>query len=447
MSTAAASLTSGERYVGYSYAYPHKTAYRPLAPARPLDEIWSSEPRDALFLYLHLPFCRVRCGFCNLFTTTTGTAADGDGGGLVQRYLTALQREARAVSQALPGAGFARIAVGGGTPTLLAPSELDQLFDVIESLGASTSIAPTSIEASPDTATRDRLEVLRARGVSRLSVGVQTFDEEEAKAIGRPQRRGDAVRALALARQVGFAVLNVDLIYGGDAQTVASWLRSLRDALSFEPEEIYLYPLYVRPLTGLGRSGGAPPEDQRPAAYRAARDLLGSAGYTQVSMRMFRRAAGQREAGAPSYCCQSDGMVGLGAGARSYTRALHYSTEYAVGRSGVRAIIEEYVQRPEAELRRASYGFALDAGERRRRWVIQSLLLCEGLDRAAYRQTFGGDVLGDLPQLDELLASGLATASPERLWLSADGIERSDAIGPWLASDAVRARMESYTWR
>jgi oxygen-independent coproporphyrinogen-3 oxidase len=441
MSTAAVSLTSGERYVGYSYAYPHKTAYRPLAPARPLEEIWSSEPRDALFLYLHVPFCRVRCGFCNLFTT-----GDSDGG-LVQRYLAALRREARAVSQALPGAGFVRIAVGGGTPTLLTAAELDQLFDLMASLGASPAMAPTSIEASPDTVTRDRLEVLRARGVSRLSVGVQTFDEQEAKAIGRPQRRGDAVRALELARQVGFAVLNIDLIYGGEVQTVASWLRSVREALAFEPEEIYLYPLYVRPLTGLGRRHGrGPGDDQRPAAYRAARDLLCSAGYTQLSMRMFR-AARERETSGPSYCCQSDGMVGLGAGARSYTRALHYSTEYAVGRPGIQSIIEDYVRRDDAELGRASYGFALDAGERRRRWAIQSLLLCEGLDRAAYRRAFGTDVLADLPELEQLLAAGLASATTERLRLSDDGIERSDVIGPWLTSAEVRARMESYTWR
>jgi oxygen-independent coproporphyrinogen-3 oxidase len=439
MSVAADSPLLGERYVAYSYAYPHKTAYRELLPPRLLAEVWRDEGRDALSLYLHVPFCRIRCGFCNLFTTADGAE------GLVGRYLATLAREARAIADALDGARYARIAIGGGTPTLLAPAELERLFDVAACLGAAPAVAPTSVEASPDTVTPERLAVLRARGVTRLSVGVQTFDEAEARALGRPQRRADLQRALELARQASFPVLNLDLIYGGEQQTVASWLRSVEEALRFQPEELYLYPLYVRPLTGLGRRAQRG-EDRRPEAYRAARDLLAASGYTQVSMRMFRSARPPAEGG-PAYCCQDDGMVGLGPGARSYTRHLHYSTEYAVGRAGVREIIEAWAGRRDDELGQARFGFALCEKERRRRWVTQSLLQCAGLDRQAYRQVFGGDVLDDLPVLYELVAVGLAVASPERLQLNADGIERSDAIGPWLISDAVRQRMESYAWR
>src|SRR5262249_5744093 len=148
------------------------------------------------------------------------------------------------------------------------------------------------------------------------------------------------------------------------------------------PEELYLYPLYVRPLTGLGRSDREW-DDVRRSCYREARPLLTGEGYTQVSMRMFRAAHAPAETG-PVYCCQEDGMVGLGSGARSYTRALHYSGEYAVGARGVRQIIADYVTRPEESFACADYGFRLDGAEQRRRYVIQSLLAQEGLARSAY---------------------------------------------------------------
>src|SRR5205823_596337 len=150
--------------------------------------------------------------------------------------------------------------------------------------------------------------------------------------------------ALGRLRAAGFPTLNLDLIYGLPGQTVASWLTSVRAALRWRPEELYLYPLYARPLTRLGRSRGGG-DDLRPECYRQARAVLLDAGYTQVTMRMFRAAHAPGEGG-PVYCCQEDGMVGVGCGARSYTRALHYATEYAVRAAGIREILTDYIARP-----------------------------------------------------------------------------------------------------
>ena len=106
-------ILRGSPYQGYVYAYPHKTAYRPLEPPRPLRDAWAAEPQAGLFLYVHVPFCTMRCGFCNLFTTPTPKAS------LVALYLEALRRQAEAVREALTEGRFARFAVGGGTPTYL----------------------------------------------------------------------------------------------------------------------------------------------------------------------------------------------------------------------------------------------------------------------------------------------------------------------------------------
>ncbi|WP_390637563.1 STM4012 family radical SAM protein [Limnoglobus roseus] len=424
-------ILAGSPYGGYVYAYPHKTAYRPLVLPRPLADVWAGEPRSSLSLYVHVPFCTMRCGFCNLFTTPNPTDS------LTALYLDALRREADAVRAAVPDATFARFAIGGGTPTYLKEADLDAVFDIA---GVDPRRVPTGVEVSPDTVTLGKVSLLKARGVSRVSVGIQSFVEAEAAASGRAQSRRDVDAALALLGGAGFPTLNLDLIYGLPGQTVSTWLASLREALTYSPTELFLYPLYVRPLTGLGRSRKAW-DDERLALYRAGRDLLLEAGYAQVSMRMFRRG---REPGGPSYCCQEDGMIGLGCGARSYTRSLHYSHEYAVGAKNVRAIIADYLARDADQLATASHGFALDADERRRRYVLQSILNADGLDAARYAAVFDTDPAADFPDLPAFADLGLLALADGRWVPTPLGLERSDALGPWFFSSRVRTRSGEY---
>lgn len=157
MTTAELTTRTGP-YQHYVYAYPHKTAYRELPDRPSLKALWAAEPKDTLSLYLHIPFCEVRCGFCNLFTRI------GAPDGLTGAYLDALERQARAVREALGETGdvrFATAAFGGGTPTFLTAAELDRLCDIAEHrMGADLRAVPLSVEASPATATADRLAVL-----------------------------------------------------------------------------------------------------------------------------------------------------------------------------------------------------------------------------------------------------------------------------------------------
>ncbi|MEU8270102.1 STM4012 family radical SAM protein [Sphaerisporangium sp. NPDC049002] len=444
-------------YQGYVYAYPHKTAYRPLEPRPSLREVWAAEPTDQLFLYLHIPFCEMRCGFCNLFTRT-GAPEE-----LVAAYLDALERQARAARDALTEPGFAAGAIGGGTPTYLTPGELTRLFDIAErTMGAGPRVVPLSVETSPATATTDRLRVLAERGTTRLSIGVQSFVDAEARAAVRPQKRSEVEAALGRIREVGFPALNIDLIYGIDGQTTRSWRYSLDAALAWRPEEIYLYPLYVRPLTGLGRRA-RDWDDHRLTLYREGRDHLLAAGYEQVSMRMFRLPGSGEpvdatttvpQGGAARYRCQSDGMVGLGCGARSYTGELHYSFEYAVGAGHVRAIIDDYVSLPGEEFTVTNVGFRLDDDERRRRHLVQSLLQAGGLDGDDYRQRFGTDAHSDFAaEFGELASRGWLESIPGAgppggvSRLTAEGLAHSDAIGPALFSPRVRELMARYEER
>lgn len=424
-------VLTGSPFAGYVYAYPHKTAYRPLPP-RPLADVWAGQPRDGLSLYVHIPFCTMRCGFCNLFTTANPSASH------VPLYLDALRRQAGVWQRTLPDARFARVAFGGGTPTYLDERELDELFRITEVLTCGAAL-PTAIETSPDTLTAEKVELLAGRGVQRVSVGVQSFVDSEVRASGRPQTRAEVDTSLNLLRG-RFPVLNIDLIYGLPGQTVDSWLHSVRTAVEWGADELYLYPLYVRPLTGLGNSAKTW-DDWRLSCYRQGRDLLLGEGFEQVSMRYFRKAGTGGEDG------WADGMVGLGSGARSYTRGVHHSFEYAVAATGVKAIIADYLGRSEEELATVDYGFELDDNEQCRRFLLESLLTADGLDADRYRLRFGNDPVADFPDLLTFRDLGLVQYNHPRWVPTALGLERSDALGPWFFSERVNALTAEYTPR
>jgi oxygen-independent coproporphyrinogen III oxidase len=427
-------ILEGSRYQQYVYGYPHKTAYRPIEPALPLGPLWAKERRDALFLYFHIPFCEQRCGFCNLFTQPV---PEDD---RVEAYLATLTRQAHVVRRALDEGGdfaIARAAIGGGTPTLLDAKQLERLFAIAAHVGYRG--APMSVETSPETALADRIGVVVSHGADRVSMGVQSFIDSEVKAVNRPQKADDVHKALRVIRDAGTKTLNVDLMYGLPGQTAETWQYSLSSALEYKPEEIYLYPLYVRPLTTLGKKQVQAIDAHRVALYEQARDVLRIAGYRQISLRMFKRIDGPQTAGV-AYCCQADGMVGLGCGARSYTTNVHYSSEWAVGARGVRGIIDHYIAQPDEAFGVANYGFVLDANEQRQRWLILSLLSDEGLDLAAYRARFAADV----PALDELVTNGWIVQDADTLRLTDEGLARADQIGPWLFTDAVNQKMATY---
>ncbi|MCE9547804.1 MAG: STM4012 family radical SAM protein [Planctomycetia bacterium] len=439
MSTALSDLLP-PTYTAYAYSYPHKSSYAPLDPIVRLAEAWQSEDRQSLLLYLHIPFCEMRCGFCNLF------AASQPADELVNTYLASLERQAAEVHRAIQPARFAAMAVGGGTPTFLDVVQLERLLELAATfIGSDLRHIPVSVETSPHTADRDRLLTLFRHGVSRISIGVQSFLEADTRALGRPQRLDEVISALDTIRSIGFPTLNIDLIFGAEGQTRAAWLGSIREALRFRPEELYLYPLYVRPMTGLAGKADADAARQL-ELYRVGRDVLLEQGYRQQSLRAFYLPRITDEIRA-TYSCQQDGMVGLGCGARSYTTDLHYSSRFQVGQQAIRQMLQQWVAQSEEQFGWATHGFRLSADERRRRHVILSLLQAEGLDVLDFVDRFGTVPSDEFPLLPELINAGLAAEANGRLQLTVAGMEQSDAIGPALYSDDVRAALTEFALR
>jgi oxygen-independent coproporphyrinogen-3 oxidase len=140
-------------------------------------------------------------------------------------------------------------------------------------------------------------------------------------------------------------------------------------------------------------------------------------------------------------------MLGVGCGARSYTTSLHYSREFAVGRDGVKSILQDYIHRSPASFDMIDYGCRLDSPEQRRRYIIKSILRFEGLDLAAYRARFSSDPIADLPDLHQLINEDFLVQAPDKLLPTQNGIDHSDLLGPRLFSADMQHAMQEFDLR
>ena len=301
------------RYVDYMYSYPHKTAYRPFpSPVSLLPYLEQVEGQKAS-LYFHIPFCSHKCGYCNLFSLQTNRAD------YIATYLETLHKQAQQLSPLTTGLIFDSFAIGGGTPLFLTVSQLEYLLETAALFGVHPSHAFTSIETSPEYADPARLTWLKQAGVARISIGIQSFLNEELTALKRRPRQDMINQALETIRKMEFPFFNIDLIYGIKGQTVDSFLYSLEQALLFQPNELFIYPLYVRQGTAITERES---DDVCFRMYCAARDLLKDRGFLQTSMRRFIHHPSTDA----EISCGDEVMLSCGSGGRSYLGNLHYAT-------------------------------------------------------------------------------------------------------------------------
>jgi oxygen-independent coproporphyrinogen-3 oxidase len=256
-------------------------------------------------LYVHLPFCASRCGYC-AFVVETGSL------GMRDAYLDALLVELERESDAL--APLDTVYLGGGTPTLMRPRRLARLLDAIRPRMAEG--AEVSIEANPETVDRRALAALRAMGLTRLSVGVQSFRPHLLAALDRRASAGQARDVVGCARAAGFDDVSIDLIFGVPGQTPDDLEADLADALALAPDHISWYELELKPGTALARRGvPALDEDEAADAYRRIVAGLEEAGYRWYETANFARP-GRECRHSLAYWGASD-YLGLGVGAVS----------------------------------------------------------------------------------------------------------------------------------
>jgi putative oxygen-independent coproporphyrinogen III oxidase len=269
---------------------------------------------DAAGIYLHVPFCLTRCGYCD-FNAYAGLDH------LASRYVAALLREAELAAPAWEDEEIVSVFLGGGTPTTLEVADLKALLARVRSVFAVADDAEVTIEANPDTVGVVTLGGIREAGFGRLSMGAQSFDRAVLAALERVHQPESVARAFRAARAAGYENVNLDLIYGAAGESVESWERTLEEAVTLGPEHVSAYALTIEPATPLGRQvarGDVPPPDPDLQAemFETACRVLGEAGYGHYEVSNWARAG---------YECRHNlgywerrPYVGLGAGAHGY---------------------------------------------------------------------------------------------------------------------------------
>ncbi|MBW6514236.1 MAG: radical SAM family heme chaperone HemW [Candidatus Syntrophosphaera sp.] len=370
-------------------------------------------PPGPLAVYLHIPFCLSRCGYCSFFSVPFSRGA-------LSVYLRNLHHEIDLFTERDPSLLQAKtLYFGGGTPSLLGAEELN-------SLSARFQLVPgaeVTLEVNPLQITADYLRQLNETPVNRLSIGVQSLDDQELEYLGRRHRAAQIPDKIRLCREHGYPNISLDLIYGLPGSSVASLRRNLHQFITLEPEHLSCYLLTLEedsPL-GLKLSAGEtqplPEDDVLAAQYDALRQELRDAGFEQYEISNFCRP-GKASRHNLAYW-KSEPYLGLGASASGWLPPWRYANPSSLEEYS-RVLAEGEIM-PQAEF----------CGPERTRadYLMMGLRLREGIDLNAYQERFGADLFAERrPQIDKLLALHMLESSPSRLWLSERALFVSNAV-------------------
>ncbi len=373
-------------------------------------------PMNSLSLYLHIPFCRHRCAYCD-FNTYTSLFE------LHEAYAQALVQEIKQVAGAERRPAHT-IFFGGGTPSLMPSHTLEWILTAVRQHFTLSPTAEITLEANPGTVDAAYLAALRALGVNRLSFGVQSAVASELVLLEREHNFATVIEAVHLARTAGFANLNLDLIYGVPGQTLASWETSLQAALSLQPTHISLYCLTIEPGTPMERwlrNGRIQPPDPDLAAdqYERAGEQMAAAGLQQYEISNWAL---------PGHECQHNltywrngEYLGFGAGAHGHAAGYRYEVV-----KQPRVYIRR-MQNPQPQPYPLSSAIAekhpIGRSEAMSDTVITQLrLLQEGLDLITFTNKFGESFDTVYPGVVEQLTDwGLVAVENSHLKLTQNG--------------------------
>ncbi len=377
----------------------------PLASRPPL-----RHPR--LRLYIHVPFCRYRCSFCNFAVLIR---RNGDSDAVIEEYVTAVRRELEWIE---PGTPLSQLFVGGGTPTALPPGLLDTLLQAAFERVDPAQAMVSTCESSPETVTVEHADVMAKNGIGRVSMGVQSFDEGVLDLVTRRHSVQQAEDAIRMLTQTGL-VVNVDLMYGLPRQTEDDFRRDVLRAAELGVHSLTLYELRLGERTTVG---AALAENERLSLERLVRwralvqAVAAEAGFVQTRWHTFKRGEGAaaRHRWMPTFDSVSDGFqFGAGNSARSHL--------------GFR--IYRNVRSPQAYMKRIAAGespveesFELSDEDRRTMYLARSIGDGGFIDRQHYQAAFGRSFDLDYgPRIDRLIGANLIWDDGHRIGLTDSG--------------------------
>jgi oxygen-independent coproporphyrinogen-3 oxidase len=368
---------------------------------------------DPVGLYLHVPYCTSHCTYCDFFTQSY-PGAEG-----VRGFASALAAEIGTSADALGmrGAPVDTVYVGGGTPSLLAPADLEAILGAAGTAFRIDAQAEITIEANPESVTQEKLEVFRALGINRLSLGVQSFQERILATLGRAHSPQDAARAARAARNAGFTNVSLDLMLALPGQDAAHLRQDLRTALELAPDHLSAYLLEMDKETALRsriERGDLRPstEDEAADLYELTVETLTAAGLEHYEISSFARPGARCRHNLKYWTDRP--FLGCGPSAWSYLSGRRFRVARDLpaylesARRGVPPVWDEDAVSPRMRLAEA---------------IFAGLRLMEGIDVASVSRAHGlADPLRDaLPRLRELEAAGVLERRGSRLRITPRG--------------------------
>ncbi|MGG6437497.1 radical SAM family heme chaperone HemW [Saccharococcus caldoxylosilyticus] len=330
--------------------------------------------------YFHIPFCAQICYYCDFNKVFFQ-------GQPVDEYLQAMEREMKKTVEVFPAERLDTLFVGGGTPTVLEMKQLDFLLESIyKHFRFSKDEVEFTFEANPNELSKEKLQLLKAAGVNRLSFGVQTFHDSLLKTIGRTHRYGDVMRTISLAKEAGFDNISIDLMYGLPNQTLQQFQEDLEIAFSLDIQHISAYSLIIEPKTifyNLWRKGTLPlpSEEEEAEMYEEAMRQMELHGYQQYEISNYARPGFQSRHNLTYW--NNEEYYGIGAGAHSYV-------------DGVRRVnigpIKQYIAKvqetglPYREVHRVTWM------EQMEEEMFLGLRKTEGVSKRRFSEKFGRDM-------------------------------------------------------
>jgi oxygen-independent coproporphyrinogen-3 oxidase len=366
-------------------------------------------------LYVHIPFCSSRCSYCDFATGLYQSE-------LAERYVAALIEEIR--TSRYSGASVDTVYFGGGTPSLLAPVQLDS---ILAALFAQFDIDPASeitLEINPGSVTHEKLAAFRSLGVNRASFGAQTFDDAELAKLGRSHTAADALKTFADLRAAGFTNISFDLIAGLPGQTLAGWQRNIKQALDLQPEHLSFYLLEVHSGTPLAehiRRGlqPVPDDDLAGVMYRWMLDHASEARYEHYEISNLCRSGFHSRHNVKYWTAAP--YYGFGCSAHSYDgRTRRWSNHRDV---------LKYVQMMENGNSPIVEEQELSETDVRAEALFLGMRLMRGVDVREYRESFGVDLReAHAADLDRFRKAGLLEFDGDLIRLTRTGALLSNEV-------------------
>ena len=376
-----------------------------------------------MLVYIHVPFCRTKCRYCAFHSRPLGAgtlpAATAD----VRRYWDLLFRELALWAERLPGAPVESVFFGGGTPSLLPPSWLQEVLDALRHSFALAPGAEISMEANPESLPDARVAqaYLRA-GINRLSLGLQALDDTQLRRLGRPHSAADGLRAMAAAREAGCRNLSVDLMWALPGQHAAQWRQTLTTVCRLHPDHVSAYGLTREEGTPLDADCACgrlhlPPDEEQDRMFHEGADLLEAHGLYQYEISNFARPG--RECRHNQGYWEGADYLGMGPAATSTLRGRRWTQPTDLNAWAARLA----ARTPDADAE------GLSPAIRLRETLMLRLRTTRGLPLALYTSLTGRHLTQDMPDLlSALQQAGLATLTPDYLRLTRDGMLVSNAI-------------------